>query len=95
MLENGSDYKKTSVRRYDTIALGLLKKSRGTYVNYAIISILSWIVQPTDTGLETSVEFTPSFDGIRVVPRLISAAYKFISPLALTQTWRNCIVRVM
>ena len=29
-----------SVRRYDTIALGLLKKSRGTYVNGAIIAKL-------------------------------------------------------
>ena len=40
MLENGSDLHKTSVRRYDTIALGLLKKSHGTYVNGAIIAML-------------------------------------------------------
>ena len=33
-------YIETSVRRYDTIALGLLKKSRGTYVNGAIIAML-------------------------------------------------------
>ena len=30
----------TSVRRYDAIALGLLKKSCGTYVNGAITAIL-------------------------------------------------------
>ena len=33
-------YIHTSVRRYDAIALGLLKKSCGTYENGAIISML-------------------------------------------------------
>ena len=52
--ENGSDLHITSVRRYDTIALGLLKNrkknaklrfftSRGTYVNCAIIAMFTLI----------------------------------------------------
>ena len=39
MIENGSGLHLTSVRRYDTIALGLLKKSHGMYVNGAIIAM--------------------------------------------------------
>ena len=42
-------------------------------------------IEPTGMGFETSAEFTPSFEDIRVVPRLISAACNYISPLALTQ----------
>ena len=40
MLENGYDLHINERRRHDAIALGLLKKSCGTYVNGAIIVML-------------------------------------------------------